>query len=239
VVTLNRSLIVPFLQFSPRRALRQRAYEAWVARGANGGGPTTGRSRPKSWRCARSGRSCWAMRISRPSSWSPRWRKTPEAVRDLLMRVWAPARARALADAAVLEAMLQGRRHSRPAGALGLALLQREAAQAEHDLDEAALKPYLSLEAMLGAMFDCANRLFGLEFREIDGPFYHPDVRGWEVTRNGGMWRCSWAIISRAARSGRAPGVRRCAPAQAGRRGAADRGQRLQLCQGRALPAVL
>ncbi|MFN4193546.1 MAG: M3 family metallopeptidase, partial [Tabrizicola sp.] len=37
VVTLNRSLIVPLLQFSPNRALRERAYEAWVARGANGG----------------------------------------------------------------------------------------------------------------------------------------------------------------------------------------------------------
>jgi peptidyl-dipeptidase Dcp len=57
--------------------------------------------------------------------------------------------------------------------------------KAEHDLDEAALKPYLSLDAMLAAQFDCAQRLFGLEFREIDGPFYHPDVRGWEVTRNG------------------------------------------------------
>ena len=57
--------------------------------------------------------------------------------------------------------------------------------KAEHDLDEAALKPYLSLNAMLAAQFDCAHRLFGLEFREIDGHFYHPDVRGWEVTRNG------------------------------------------------------
>ena len=36
VLTLNRSLIVPFLQSSPNRPLRQRAYEAWVARGANG-----------------------------------------------------------------------------------------------------------------------------------------------------------------------------------------------------------
>ena len=37
VVTLSRSLIVPFLQFSDRRDLRHQAYEAWVARGANGG----------------------------------------------------------------------------------------------------------------------------------------------------------------------------------------------------------
>lgn len=36
-LTLNRSLVVPFLQFSPRRDLREKAYEAWVARGAGGG----------------------------------------------------------------------------------------------------------------------------------------------------------------------------------------------------------
>ncbi|NVK62746.1 MAG: peptidase M3, partial [Rhodobacteraceae bacterium] len=37
VVTLSRSLIVPFLQFSPRRDLRERAFRAWAARGENGG----------------------------------------------------------------------------------------------------------------------------------------------------------------------------------------------------------
>ena len=65
------------------------------------------------------------------------------------------------------------------------ATIPRSGGKAEHDLDEAVLKPYLGLEAMLGAMFDCSARLFGLEFREIEGPFYHPDVRGWEVTRAG------------------------------------------------------
>jgi peptidyl-dipeptidase Dcp len=49
VVTLSRSLIVPFLQFSPDRALRERAYRAWTARGARmAAPPTTGRSRPRS-----------------------------------------------------------------------------------------------------------------------------------------------------------------------------------------------
>jgi peptidyl-dipeptidase Dcp len=56
---------------------------------------------------------------------------------------------------------------------------------AEHDLDEAVLKPYLSLEAMLAAQFDCAGRLFGLSFRELDVALYHPDARAWEVTRDG------------------------------------------------------
>ena len=57
----------------------------------------------------------------------PEMAKTPAAVRDLLMRVWEPARAKALADAAVLEAMLAADGLAGAAGALGLALLQREA----------------------------------------------------------------------------------------------------------------
>ena len=37
VITLSRSLIVPFLQFSSRRDLRELAFRAWELRGANGG----------------------------------------------------------------------------------------------------------------------------------------------------------------------------------------------------------
>ncbi|MEL7206539.1 MAG: M3 family metallopeptidase, partial [Pseudomonadota bacterium] len=57
--------------------------------------------------------------------------------------------------------------------------------KAEHDLDEAELKPYLQLEKMIEASFACANRLFGLEFAPLDVPLYHPDCRAWEVTRDG------------------------------------------------------
>src|SRR6478735_7992186 len=37
VITLSRSLIVPFLTFSTRRDLRERAWRAWVGRGENAG----------------------------------------------------------------------------------------------------------------------------------------------------------------------------------------------------------
>ncbi len=185
VVTLNRSLIVPFLQFSPNRALRQRAYEAWGLRGANGG-DTDNRAVAAEILALRAER---AALLGYPDFASfklePEMAKTPGAVRDLLMRVWAPAKAKALGDAAVLEAMLVADGLPAPLEAWDWRYYSEKRRKAEHDLDEAALKPYLSLEAMLAAQFDCANRLFGLEFREIDGPFYHPDVRGWEVTRRG------------------------------------------------------
>lgn len=185
VVTLNRSLIVPFLQFSPNRALRQRAYEAWVARGANGG-ETDNRGVAAEILALRAERAELLGYADFASfKLEPEMAKTPAAVRDLLMRVWEPAKRKALGDAAVLEAMLVADGLVAPLEAWDWRYYSEKRRKAEHDLDEAALKPYLSLDAMLGAQFDCATKLFGLEFREIEGPFYHPDVRGWEVTRNG------------------------------------------------------
>lgn len=185
VVTLNRSLIVPFLQFSPRRALRKAAYEAWVARGANGNDYDNRAIAAEILALREERAKLLGYADFAAFKLEPEMAKTPQAVRDLLMRVWAPARAKAEADAQVLEAMLRADGIEGPLEAWDWRYYSEKRRKAEHDLDEAQLKPYLSLEAMLGAMFDCAQRLFGLEFREIEGPFYHKDVRGWEVTRNG------------------------------------------------------
>ncbi|MDZ4096347.1 MAG: M3 family metallopeptidase [Paracoccaceae bacterium] len=185
VVTLNRSLIVPFLQFSTRRGLRQRAYEAWAARGANGNAHDN-RAIAAETLALRAERAALLGYASFADyKLEPEMAKTPAAVRDLLMRVWEPAKARANADAAVLEAMMHGEGVNGALEAWDWRYYSEKRRQAEHDLDEAALKPYLSLEAMIGAAFDCANRLFGLEFRALEVPLYHPDARAWEVTRGG------------------------------------------------------
>ena len=185
VVTLNRSLIVPFLQFSPRRDLRKVAYEAWVARGANGNAHDNRAIAAEILALREERAKLLGYDSFAAFKLEPEMAKTPDAVRDLLMRVWTPARAKALSDAAVLEGMLRADDIADALQPWDWRYYSEKRRMAEHDLDEAALKPYLGLEAMLAAMFGCAARLFGLEFREIDGPFYHADVRGWEVTRKG------------------------------------------------------
>ena len=185
VVTLSRSLIVPFLQFSRRRALRQKAYEAWGSRGANGNAADNRAiaAETLALRHERAGLLGYASFAD--YKLEPEMAKTPAAVRDLLMRVWAPARAKALQDAIVLQAMLYADGIAGPLEPWDWRYYSEKRRLAEHDLDETALKPYLSLNAMLGAQFDCATRLFGLEFRELDVPLYHPDARAWDVTRAG------------------------------------------------------
>ena len=185
IVTLNRSLIVPFLQFSPRRDLRQRAYLAWVARGANGNAQDNRAIAAETLALRQERAALLGYPDFAAFKLETEMAGTPAAVRDLLMRVWTPARAKALADAAVLQGLMQAEGVNGDLEAWDWRYYSEQRRKAEHDLDEAALKPYLPLDAMIGAAFDCATRLFGLAFTPLDVPLYHPDARAWEVTRNG------------------------------------------------------
>lgn len=185
VLTLSRSLIVPFLQFSTRRDLREVAWRAWVARGANGGA-TDNRAVAAEILTLRQERAQLLGYASFADyKLEPEMARTPQAVRDLLMQVWQPARAKALADQAALTAMLNADGINGDLEPWDWRHYAERRRKAEHDLDEAEVKSYLGLEAMIGAAFDCAHRLFGLKFRPLDVPLYHPEARAWEVTREG------------------------------------------------------
>jgi peptidyl-dipeptidase Dcp len=185
VVTLSRSIIVPFLQFSPRRDLRKKAFAAWEARGANGG-ETDNRAIAGEILALREERAKLLGYASFADyKLETEMAKTPAAVRGLLMDVWAPAKARAEADAVVLTEMMHADGINGDLAPWDWRYYAEKRRKAEHDLDEAALKPYLQLDRMIEASFACATKLFGLEFKELDVPLYHEDCRAWEVTRGG------------------------------------------------------
>ena len=185
VVTLSRSVIVPFLQFSPRRDLREKAYAAWTARGENGG-DTDNRGIAAETLALRHERAALLGYDSFAAyKLETEMAGTPDAVRNLLMQVWEPAKAQAMADADALTAMMRADGINGDLQPWDWRYYSEKRRKALHDLDEAELKPYLQLDAMIDAAFDCANRLFGLEFAPLAVDLYHPDARAWEVTRDG------------------------------------------------------
>jgi peptidyl-dipeptidase Dcp len=185
VVTLSRSLITPFLQFSPRRDLRARAFKAWEARGANGGETDNRAIAAETLALRRERAALLGYDSFADYKLETEMAKTPSAVRDLLMQVWEPAKAQANADAEVLTAMMHADGVNGDLAPWDWRYYAEKRRAAEHDLDEAALKPYFQLDRMIEASFACATRLFGLEFKPLDVPLYHKDCRAWEVTRQG------------------------------------------------------
>ena len=185
IITLSRSLITPFLQFSPRRDLREVAWRAYVARGANGG-ETDNRAIAAEILSLRAERAALLGYDSFAAyKLETEMAGHPQAVRDLLVAVWTPARAQAEADGAVLERMMHDDGVNGDLEPWDWQFYAARRRQTEHDLDEATLKPYLQLDRMIEASFACANRLFGLEFTPLEVPLYHADCRAWDVTRKG------------------------------------------------------
>ena len=185
VVTLSRSLIVPFLQFCERRDLREKAYEAWTARGANAG-KTDNRAIAAETLVLRAERAqLLGYESFADYKLETEMAGTPNAVRNLLMEVWTPAKSAAESDAKALERMLHSDGWDGPLQAWDWRFYSEKRRKELHDLDEAELKPYLQLDRMIEAAFACATRLFDLEFAPIDAPKYHADLRVWEVSRKG------------------------------------------------------
>ena len=185
VITTSRSLIVPFLQFSPRRALREKAFTAWAARGANGNDHDNRAIAAEVLNLRQRRAELLGYDSFAAYKLETEMAGSPENVRTLLMQVWEPARAAALADQDKLTDMLREDGINGDLQPWDWRYYAEKRRRTEHDLDEAELKPYLQLDRMIEAAFDCATRLFGLEFRALDTPLYHPDARAWEVTRNG------------------------------------------------------
>ncbi|UWQ78959.1 M3 family metallopeptidase [Leisingera sp. S132] len=185
VVTLSRSLITPFLQFSPRRDLREKAFNAWAARGANGGGTDNRAIAAEILQLREERAQLLGYENFAAYKLETEMAKSPEAVRGLLMEVWEAAKSRADEDAQILTEMMQADGVNGDLEPWDWRYYAEKRRKAEHDLDEAALKPYLQLDRLIEASFACANRLFGLEFAPLEVPLYHPDCRAWEVTRDG------------------------------------------------------
>ncbi|MTJ05416.1 MAG: M3 family metallopeptidase [Sediminimonas qiaohouensis] len=185
ILTLSRSIITPFLQSSPRRELRETAWRAYVARGANGGDSDNRAIAAEVLALRQERAELLGYDSFADYKLETEMAGAPAAVRDLLMQVWEPARARAQDDARALEAMMHEDGINGRLEPWDWHYYAGRRRQAEHNLNEAELKPYLQLDRMIEAAFDCANRLFGLEFAPLDVPLYHPDCRAWEVTREG------------------------------------------------------
>jgi peptidyl-dipeptidase Dcp len=190
VITISRSSVEPFLQFSSRRDLREKIFRLWIARGESGGA-TDNKSIIAEIVSLRAER---ARLLGYPSFAHYRlddsMAKTPEAVRDLLQQVWKPARRYALADRDALQGLVQSEGGNFPLAAWDWRYYAEKLRKARCDIDEAAIKPYLQLERMIEAAFYTAKRLFGLTFAPCAGiPTWHPDVRVWEVRDAQGCHR--------------------------------------------------
>lgn len=182
IITTSRSSMEPFLKSSARRDLREKAYKAFIERGNNGNANDNNATIVEILKLREETAKLLGFPTFAAYRLEDSMAKTPEAVRGLLERVWKPARARALADRDALQELITEEGGNFKLAAWDWRYYAEKLRQRRANFDDAAIKPYLTLDHMIAAQFDTATRLFGITFAERkDVPVWHPDVRVWEV----------------------------------------------------------
>ena len=189
-VTLSRSIAEPFLSFSTRRDLREKAFAAFTKRGENGGESDNGAVVRETLALRAEKARLLGYDSYAALKLDDTMAKTPAAVLGLLEPVWEKARAKAEGDRAELRRLATQAGDNAPLAAADWRFWQERLRVEKYAFDEAELKPYLQLERIIEACFDVASRLFGLTFEERKGiPAWHEDVRVFEVKNADGSHR--------------------------------------------------
>jgi peptidyl-dipeptidase Dcp len=180
-ITLARSSCEGFLQFSARRDLREKVFQAFIKRGENGG-PTDNRAPIAEMIKLRAERATLlGYKTYADYRLDDQMAKTPQAARKLLDDVWGRARAKAGIDRDELQKLVAAEGGNFALAPWDWRYYAEKLRKAKYDLDESEIKPYFQLDNMIDAAFETARRLFGLTFTPADVPLYHPDARAWEV----------------------------------------------------------
>ena len=182
VITLSRSHIVPFLTFSDRRDLREQAYRAWTSRGEHEGEHDNRPIAREILRLRNEQARLHGYASYADYALADTMAGRQSAVTGLLAQVWEPAKVRAAEEREALQALALSRGDTAKLEAWDWRYYAEKVRQVRYELDEATVKPYFALHRMVEAVFDCAQRLFGLRF--VEQPqikAYHPDVKVYAV----------------------------------------------------------
>jgi peptidyl-dipeptidase Dcp len=180
--TLQAPSLWPFLQYADNRALRQLVFEAYTSR-ADHGDASDNKAvllRIAALRAERAKLLGFASHAD--FTLAENMAKTPAAVDSLLQRLWKPAVAMAGREAADLQAAIRADGKEFTLEPWDWFYYTERIRKARYDVDEAALRPYFTLDNVREGAFRVANRLYGITFTERkDLPTYSSEVRAFEV----------------------------------------------------------
>ena len=187
VYTLHNPSIMPFLQYSAKRDLREKIYKAYINRGNNNNDKDNKELIGK----------ITALRLERANLLGyethaafileENMAKNAGNVLDLLNQLWTPALKRAKAEVAQLQTIIDKEGGNFKLQPWDWNYYTEKLRKEQYDLDDEQLKPYFSLENVKQGIFTVCKNLYGITFTEQkDIPVYHPDAVAYEVNEANG-----------------------------------------------------
>ena len=187
VFTLHNPSVMPFLQYSDKRELRERMFKAYTNRGANGNANDNRDVVRQLVKARLEKAKLMGFKDYASMALDTRMAKTSDAVYELLGEVWKPALAKAKEELADIQAEMAKDGLDFEAEGWDWRYYADRAKRAKYSFDENELRPYLKLENVRDGLFYCANKLYGITLKPISNvPLPHPDAQAFECKDRDG-----------------------------------------------------
>ena len=187
VFTIQVPSMIPFLQNSEKRDLREKLHRAYFMKGDRDNEYDNKETVKKIAALRREKARLLGYDSHSAFVLEENMAKTPDKVNAFLKQLWEPTAVKAKEEAAALQALID-----RQGGKFKLAswdwwYYTEKLRQEKYALDDSALRPYFKLDNVRQGIFALCGKLYGLKFVELpDLPRYHPDVQVFEVREEDG-----------------------------------------------------
>ncbi|MFV5692825.1 M3 family metallopeptidase [Flavobacterium sp. LT1R49] len=187
VFTLSNSSVIPFLQYSANRNLRQQIWEAYQTRSNHNDDFDNKKNALKLANLRGEKSRLLGYETHAHYVLEETMAKTPETVYNLLNDLWKPALEIAKTEAADIQEMMKKDGINDSVQPYDWRFYTEKIRKKRFDLDEQELKPYFSLENVRKGVFQVTENLYGLQFKPLhEVPKYHEEVDVWEVSESDG-----------------------------------------------------
>ena len=187
VFTLDKPSCIPFLQYADNRALREKVYKAYYGRGDNNNANDNKAVIKEILQLRQQKAKLLGYDSFAHFVLDEKMAKTPEAALSLLNSIWEPAVKRAKEERAALQAVADREGAGIKIEGWDWFYYTEKLRKEKYALNDEAIKPYFKLENVLAGAFDCATKLYGVQFVERnDIPVYNKEVNTYEVLDTDG-----------------------------------------------------
>ncbi|HGY55941.1 MAG TPA: M3 family peptidase [Caldithrix abyssi] len=187
VFTLHKPSLIPFLQYSDKRSLREKMFKGYITRGDHNDELDNKKilSRIAALRVERA--NLLGFKTHADYILDDNMAKTPQRVYDLLNKVWQPALRVAKKEAGALQKMIDAEGGNFKLQPWDWWYYAEKLKKQKYALDDELLRPYFELDKVRDGAFETAHKLYGITFTERhDIPVYHPEVKVFEVKEEDG-----------------------------------------------------
>lgn len=187
VFTLQNPSVMPFLLYADNRKLREQILKAYLHRADNNNEFDNKEVIKEIANLRLEHANLLGYKTHADYVLAENMAKTPGKVFDLLNKLWGPSIKVAKKEATEMQEMINKSGSKFKLEPWDWRYYSEKVRKAKYDLNEEEIRPYFQLDNVRKGIFELANRLYGITFKERnDLPKYHPDVISYEVLDNDG-----------------------------------------------------